>query len=192
MQFEIRAAESPADLETVRELWTEYWASVGLGPEFQGFAEELRGLPGAYAAPAGLLLLVLVEGRPAATVGFRPVADTVDELARTTEPRSGETLRVPASLEGLAGPVRARRCEAKRMYVRPEFRGQGLARTLLDRVKQEAAHRGYQSILADTLPSMADALAFYRRYGFREREPYSASPTPSAIFIELSLETVPK
>jgi len=29
------------------------------------------------------------------------------ELARTTEPRSGETLGVPASLEGLAGPVRA-------------------------------------------------------------------------------------
>jgi len=30
-----------------------------------------------------------------------------EELARTTEPRSGETLRVPARLEGLAGPVRA-------------------------------------------------------------------------------------
>jgi len=29
------------------------------------------------------------------------------ELARTTEPRSGETRRVPAGLEGLAGPVRA-------------------------------------------------------------------------------------
>jgi len=30
-----------------------------------------------------------------------------EELARATEPRSGETPRAPASLEGLAGPVRA-------------------------------------------------------------------------------------
>jgi len=35
------------------------------------------------------------------------IGQTLKELARTTEPRSGETLRVPASLEGLAGPVRA-------------------------------------------------------------------------------------
>jgi len=35
------------------------------------------------------------------------VRESFEERARTTEPRSGETLRVPANLEGLAGPVRA-------------------------------------------------------------------------------------
>ena len=150
MDFEIRPAATPADIDTVRDLWREYWASMGLAPEFQGFAEELRGLPGAYAPPAGLLLLAFVEGRAAATVGFRRGPDSIS-------------------------------CEAKRMFVRPEFRGHGLGRKLLDRIKQEAVNRGYRTIMADTLPSMADALTLYRRYGFREREAYSSKPTPGAI-----------
>jgi hypothetical protein len=41
------------DLAAVRELWTEYWASAGLDPQFQGFAEELAALPGSYSPPAG-------------------------------------------------------------------------------------------------------------------------------------------
>jgi hypothetical protein len=40
------------DMRSIRELWTEYWRSAGLDPQFQGFADELSTLPGAYAPPA--------------------------------------------------------------------------------------------------------------------------------------------
>jgi len=46
-------------------------------------------------------------GREARIVNMTELGKELMELARTTEPRSGETLEVPASLEGLAGPVRA-------------------------------------------------------------------------------------
>jgi len=47
---------------------------------------------------------------------------TFEDPARTTEPRSGETLRVPASLEGLAGPVRAPEIKTTRYVKAIEIR----------------------------------------------------------------------
>jgi len=53
----------------------------------------------------------LLNATAGSTESWRPPiatsAPSFEELARTTEPRSGEMLRVPARLESLAGPVRA-------------------------------------------------------------------------------------
>jgi GNAT superfamily N-acetyltransferase len=66
-----RIAISGPDLEEVRTLFTEYaeWVTVDLS--FQGFAEELAGLPGEYVAPHGTLLLCVVDAAPAGCVGVR-------------------------------------------------------------------------------------------------------------------------
>ena len=77
----VEAAAGP-DVAAVRELWSEYWQSMGLSPDFQGFADELRGLPGKYASPAGRLLLARLDGRPAATAAFRPLRDAACEAKR--------------------------------------------------------------------------------------------------------------
>jgi ribosomal protein S18 acetylase RimI-like enzyme len=77
--------------------------------------------------------------------------------------------------------------EVKRLYVRPAFRGRGLARKLIESAIQEARTLGYTELYCDTLPSMQSALALYRSIGFIETEPYSANPTPGAIFLRLTL-----
>jgi carbonic anhydrase len=69
-------------VDAVRELWTAYWESLGLPSEFQGFDEELRGLPGKYGPPAGRLFLVRIDGRPAATAAFRPLGYDACEAKR--------------------------------------------------------------------------------------------------------------
>jgi len=73
---------NPADVAAVEELWSEYWRSLGLSLDFQGFGEELRTLPGKYAPPAGCLLLARIDGDPAGTAAFRPLRQEACEAKR--------------------------------------------------------------------------------------------------------------
>jgi GNAT superfamily N-acetyltransferase len=84
-------------------------------------------------------------------------------------------------------PLSAQSCEAKRLYVRPQYRGRGTGRTLVDRLINEARLAGYQEMYGDTLKSMESALQMYHQIGFREVAPYSSDPTPGAIFLKLAL-----
>lgn len=75
-------ATSSEDLRDVRTLFEEYAGSLGFSLCFQGFDEELAGLPGAYAPPTGRLLLARVDGEPAGCVGLRRIGEGVSEMKR--------------------------------------------------------------------------------------------------------------
>jgi len=83
--------------------------------------------------------------------------------------------------------VDAERCEAKRLYVRPRFRGSGLGSALMDWVIAEARRMGYRELVGDTMPVMTRALEMYQRMGFEQTGPYAENPTPGAIFLRLKL-----
>lgn len=99
-----------------------------------------------------------------------------------------------AELEGqVAGCVALHKlesgiCEMKRLYLRPQFREKGLGRALADRIIAEARQMGYQRMRLDTVePVMRDAVAMYRRIGFREIAPYCNNPIAGALYMELLL-----
>ena len=133
-------AESPEQIVQARELFLEYAQSLGFSLCFQNFDKELAELPGAYAPPAGRLLLVEFDGQLTACVALHKLDSDV--------------------------------CEMKRLYLRPQFRGHGLGRVLAERIIAEARQIGYQRMRLDTVePVMKDAVAMYRKLGFREIAP---------------------
>jgi putative acetyltransferase len=82
VSLEIVRATSVDQIATARMLFKEYEASLGIELTFQGFAREVAELPGAYAPPAGRLLLATGGAEPAGCVALRPLEGGICEMKR--------------------------------------------------------------------------------------------------------------
>ena len=75
-------AALPEHIEQTRALFLEYAASLGFSLCFQSFDEELKSLPGAYAAPSGRLFLAQYEQQAAGCVALRKLEAKICEMKR--------------------------------------------------------------------------------------------------------------
>ena len=77
----------------------------------------------------------------------------------------------PVGCAGLASRSPERTAEIKRLYVRPAYRGNGIARTLMRHAHHHAAQHGITRLVLDVIPARAAVISFYRRLGYTETEP---------------------
>lgn len=62
--------------------------------------------------------------------------------------------------------------EIKRVYVRPEYRGQGIARELIRRLEANAKIQGFTYALLETGDLLEDAMKLYKRAGYHVIDNY--------------------
>lgn len=94
----------------------------------------------------------------------------------------------PAGVIALRPLEEAGLCEMKRLYVRPEFRGNHIGRALAQQIIREAAEIGYSRMRLDTIIGKMDAaIAMYREVGFTDADPYYQTPVGHTLFMELAL-----
>lgn len=78
-------------------------------------------------------------------------------------------------------------CELKRLYVKPEYRRQGIAEKLLDRIIEEAHETGYSYMVLDTMPALKEAIRLYEKKGFYRIEKYNNNPFEKMLFYKKDL-----
>jgi putative acetyltransferase len=123
---------------------------------------------------------------------FQNFDQELAELPGKYSPPQGRLLLAYSDRE-LAGCIALRSldsntCEMKRLFLRPDFRGKGLGRVLVETIINEGRSIGYERMRLDTLPGTMDtAIALYRAIGFKEIPAYYDNPVEGATFMELVL-----
>jgi GNAT superfamily N-acetyltransferase len=90
---------------------------------------------------------------------------------------------------GVLRLIRPDAAELKRMYVRPEARGQGLGRRLFEMRIAEARAMGCTTLYADTIRGNSAMLTMYERYGFEYTARYPGNANgpelhPYLVYLE--------
>jgi len=161
MAASIMKASSARHMRDFEMLCREYAASLPFSLCFQGFEEEMRALPGKYAAPWGCILLAYEGDEPVGCVAVREIEAGEDDAGRV--------------------------CEMKRMFTRPAYRGRGIGRELAVRLLGEARAAGYGTMKLDSESTFAAAIALYRSLGFRDIPRYNDDPHPHTVWMAIEL-----
>ena len=75
--------------------------------------------------------------------------------------------------------------ELKRMYVRPEFRGRGLGRLMLEHLADHARRNGARLLRLETGIHQKEAIGLYEGFGFERIPPFGEyKEDPLSIFYE--------
>ena len=124
-------------------------------------------------------------------LGFQAFDQELAALPGKYSPPAG-TILLARDDEHVIGSVALRPfehdiCEMKRLYVRPEGRGQQLGRRLAQAVVHAAKEAGYRKMRLDTLPTMQAAQRLYTSLGFRPISAYVFNPVEGTQFLELDL-----
>jgi len=86
----------------------------------------------------------------------------------------------PAGIDGT--------CEMKRLFVRPEYRGMKLGRSLAELLIVEAGNAGYRTMRLGMIPSMTEAMSLYTSMGFIEIPAYRECGCTGTVYLELQLQ----
>ena len=112
--------------------------------------------------------------------GFDPGSGGAADDAASLRAPDGAfvVIRCDQSLIGCGGVLRIDETtgEIKRMWIHPDWRGLGLGARLLGRLEAVASDLGRTRVVLDTNESLTEAVAMYKRAGYRAIKRYNDNP----------------
>lgn len=126
----------PGDREAVAQLLSAVLAEFGLSFDPDGADRDAVQVEAAYQSAGGAFWVVEQAGRVVGSGGYYP-CDRGDQAV-----------------------------ELRKMYLRPEVRGQGLGRFLLGALEQAAQQQGFTEMWLETANSLKGAIALYEKSGY--------------------------
>ncbi|MEW5298992.1 MAG: hypothetical protein WDW36_002053 [Sanguina aurantia] len=136
---------------------------MGVDLSFEGIHTELYNLPGCYSSPKGCIFLASVpasEAHCSQVVGCAAVRP------------------LPSAPLG---------CELKRIFVKPQHRGAGLGKALMQACETAAREMGYQTAMLETLDALTSANALHHACGFAPTAAYKDNPLSGVVCYEKQL-----
>ena len=136
---------------------SEVLASYDLAVDPDGTDADLQSLEASYVEPGGVFEIIDDgAGRVLGSWGLMVHARHPDE--------------------------RVREFELRKMYLRPEFRGQGWGKRMLERAIDFARKAGADAIVLETATRLVEARKLYEAYGFE-----ASSEAPPAARCDLTM-----
>lgn len=143
------------------------------------YLDEIRNLIAEYA------------GRLGRDLSFQNIDDELKDPAKKYTAPEGELL---AAVENnkVVGMVAYHRhsdvrCEMKRLYVKPEYRGMKLGEKLVEEIIEHARKAGYKEMVLDTVIPLKTAIRLYQKAGFQECGPYYDNPMDDVLYFKKEL-----
>ena len=127
-------------------------------------------------------------------ISYPGIEDELANLPGKFAPPEGRLIMAVTSEQAM-GCAALRRideqvCELKRMFVLPQFRGQGVGKALARKLIEDARTMGYECMRLDTGNFWKAAIQLYESLGFQRIEPDHDVPEDRrgiSIFMELGL-----
>lgn len=122
---------------------------------------------------------------------FQNITEELKDPSKKYTPPEGELL-VAIEKEKVIGMIAyhkhsSKRCEMKRLYVKPEYRGMKLGEQLIQKIIELAKQSGYTEMVLDTLAPLQSAIYLYQKIGFQQCEPYYNNPMNDVIYFKKTL-----
>lgn len=80
--IQIVQAESESQIAAAKQIFREYETWLGMSLCFQGFEEELAGLPGKYSPPDGRMYLAFLDDELVGCIALRKLEEGICEMKR--------------------------------------------------------------------------------------------------------------
>ncbi len=124
-------------------------------------------------------------------LSFQNIDDELKDPSKKYTAPAGELL-VAIENDEVVGMIAyhkhsATRCEMKRLYVKPKYRGMKLGEQLIQKLIELAIQSGYTEMVLDTLLPLQSAIYLYQKLGFQQCEPYYNNPMNDVIYFKKML-----